>query len=370
MTVSICLVGCGGMGSRHVQGFARLLRSGMSNVRLAAVCDVRADNAERVAGEAEALLGYRPKIHLRIEGAIADPEIEAFDVVTEAFSHLSVVLPALAAGKHVLCEKPLALTVRSCRALIDAAHKSGAVLATAENYRRDPTNRLAKAVIDSGAIGEANEVEVSSTHMYHAMGVIRQMLGVGFQGAEIRAIATEHDLATPMTHAGWSADPTPAPAKTVRALIRFEGGKVATYDFTDNQWWNPLRQDRIAVRGSLGEIVDLRVTQLAGPRTFVTSHLVRRHTGIELNLEGNELDHISWGSEVVYTNAWRGSRFADDEIAVSSLLAATGAWVKSDAPPPYPLAEGSQDWALALGVEEAAESGETVLVGRQPWSAA
>lgn len=153
-TVSICLVGCGGMGSRHVQGFARLLRSGMSNVKLAAVCDVRADNAERVAGEAEALLGYRPKIHLKIEDAIADPEIEAFDVVTEAFSHLGVVLPALNAGKHVLCEKPLALTVRSCRVLIDAAKASGAVLATAENYRRDPTNRLAKAVIDSGLLGD------------------------------------------------------------------------------------------------------------------------------------------------------------------------------------------------------------------------
>jgi len=152
-TISICLVGCGGMGSRHVQGFARLQRSGMSNVRLAAVCDVRADNAERVAGEAETLLGYRPKIHLRIEDAIADPEVQAFDVVTEAFSHLGVVLPALASGKHVLCEKPLALTVRSCRALIDAAHKSGSVLATAENYRRDPTNRLAKAVIDSGLLG-------------------------------------------------------------------------------------------------------------------------------------------------------------------------------------------------------------------------
>src|SRR5262249_93769 len=147
-TISICLVGCGGMGSRHVQGFARLLRSGMSNVKLVAVCDVRADNAERVAGEAEQLLGYRPKIHLRIEDAIAHPEVQAFDVVTEAFSHLGVVLPALNAGKHVLCEKPLALTVRSCRVLIDAAKKGGAVLATAENYRRDPTNRLAKAVID------------------------------------------------------------------------------------------------------------------------------------------------------------------------------------------------------------------------------
>ena len=55
---------------------------------------------------------------------------------------------------------------------------------------------------------------------------------------------------------------------------------------------------------------------------------------------------------------------------VSSLLAATGAWARSDAPPPYPLAEGSQDWALALGVEAAAESGDVVTVPRQPWSLA
>jgi len=151
--VPICLVGCGGMGSRHAQGFAALERTGMSNVDLVAVCDVRQDNAERVAGEIEQALGKRPKIHLSIADAIADPAIVAFDVVTEAFSHLAVVLPALEAGKHVLCEKPLALTVRSCRALIDAAKRGGAVLATAENYRRDPTNRLAKAVIDSGLLG-------------------------------------------------------------------------------------------------------------------------------------------------------------------------------------------------------------------------
>ncbi|MBL8594141.1 MAG: hypothetical protein JNK01_15760, partial [Devosia sp.] len=69
-TVPVCLVGCGGMGSRHVQGFARLQRSGLSNVRLVAVCDVRQDNAERVAGEAEKLLGYRPKIHLAIDDAV------------------------------------------------------------------------------------------------------------------------------------------------------------------------------------------------------------------------------------------------------------------------------------------------------------
>jgi predicted dehydrogenase len=278
-----------------------------------------------------------------------------------------IVRDLAARGIPTLCETPPAPNQAELERLWDDVGVTGLVQ-VAEQYPLYPGHLARRAVIDSGAIGTVNEAEVSSTHMYHAMGIIRQMLGVGFEGAEIRAIADTHDLATPMTHAGWAADAAPSPAKTVRALIRFEGGKVATYDFTDNQWWNPLRQDRIALRGSLGEIVDLRVTQLTGARTFVTSHLERRHTGIELNLEGNDLDHISWGSQVVYDNAWQGARFSDDEVAVSSLLSQVGAWARSEASPPYPLAQGSQDWALALGIEAAAESGETVLVGRQPWA--
>ena len=154
--VPVCLVGCGGMGSRHVTGFAALERAGVSNVELVAVCDLRADNAERAAADAERLLGRRPKVHTSMEAALADPGIAAFDIVTEAWTHLAVALPALEAGRHVLCEKPLALTVRSCRALIDAAERGGAVLATAENYRRDPPNRLARAAIEAGLVGHVH----------------------------------------------------------------------------------------------------------------------------------------------------------------------------------------------------------------------
>src|SRR5918911_582485 len=58
-----------------------------------------------------------------------------------------------AAGLHVLCEKPLALTMRGCNAIIAAAHAAGRVLSVAENYRRDPINRLARALIADGALG-------------------------------------------------------------------------------------------------------------------------------------------------------------------------------------------------------------------------
>jgi predicted dehydrogenase len=141
------------MGSRHVSGYAALQRIGLSNVDLVAVCDIKLENAESVARQAEELLGKKPTVYQSIDDAIKDPAIHAFDIVTEAFSHLEVALPALRAGKHVLCEKPMALTVRSCQAMIEAARSTNSVLAVAENYRRDPPNRLVKALIEAGLLG-------------------------------------------------------------------------------------------------------------------------------------------------------------------------------------------------------------------------
>lgn len=156
--LALWLVGCGGMGSRHISGLASLQRTGLFNIDLVAVCDVRGDNAERAAGGAEALLGRRPKIHLNIVAAVADPGIAAFDVVTDVAMHVPVVLPALAASKPVLCEKPLGLTVRACRAMIDGAAATGTILATAENYRRDPPNRLVRAVIETALLGHLHQM--------------------------------------------------------------------------------------------------------------------------------------------------------------------------------------------------------------------
>jgi predicted dehydrogenase len=150
----VCLVGCGGMGHRHIWGYEALLNSGDVPMDLVAVCDAREDNASRAAAEVERITGRRPTVHLSVEAAIDDPTIAAFDVVTDASSHHQVVVPLLRAGKHVLCEKPLGLTVRACRAMIEAAEGTGAILATAENLRRDPPNRLARAVLDAGLLGD------------------------------------------------------------------------------------------------------------------------------------------------------------------------------------------------------------------------
>lgn len=152
--IPICVVGCGGMGHRHTIAYHTLEQTGLSNMELMAVCDIRRENAERVAGEVERLFGRKPLIFTDLEQMLAHPHIAAVDVVTDGSTHHQIATAALQAGKHALVEKPLGITVRACRKIIDAAAHSGAVLATAENYRRDPVNRLARAVIDAGLLGD------------------------------------------------------------------------------------------------------------------------------------------------------------------------------------------------------------------------
>jgi predicted dehydrogenase len=152
--LSIGLVGCGGMGRRHLEALGALRGIGSDRFDLTAVCDPRLDLAEAAADLAEVRLGSRPAVFARQEDLIDSALVVAVDVVTDPSSHHRIAVPALDAGLHVICEKPLGITVRACRLIVDAALRSGSVLATAANYRRDGPNRLARAVIDSGLLGD------------------------------------------------------------------------------------------------------------------------------------------------------------------------------------------------------------------------
>lgn len=152
--ISLAIVGCGGMGSRHLLGIAELYGTKLCNVDLAAVCDLRRDNAERLADDAEKLLGRRPLVFEDLGQMASElPDLQAVSITTETRAHHTLACAAFDLGLHVMCEKPLALTVRGCNRILAAQQRSGKVLSVAENYRRDPMSRLTKALLDGGAIG-------------------------------------------------------------------------------------------------------------------------------------------------------------------------------------------------------------------------
>jgi len=152
--IPFAIVGCGGMGLRHLFGLKELYDAGLSALDLVAVCDLRRDNAAHLADEAERLLGSRPAVYDDLARMVAAlPGLQAVDITADVRAHHALACAAFDLGLHVLCEKPLALTVRGCNRILDARRRSGKVLSVAENYRRDPMSRLTKALLDVGAIG-------------------------------------------------------------------------------------------------------------------------------------------------------------------------------------------------------------------------
>ena len=152
--LKMALVGCGGMGTRHLYGLRELVQSPFANVELAALCDIKQENVEMAAVKVEELLGFAPQTFTDLEAmAKAIPDLAMVDVVTDPSVHHTVVCQALDLGLHVLVEKPLAITVKACRLMIEAAERNGRLLSVAENYRRDPSARLVRHLIDKGVIG-------------------------------------------------------------------------------------------------------------------------------------------------------------------------------------------------------------------------
>ncbi|WP_052850259.1 Gfo/Idh/MocA family protein [Streptomyces avicenniae] len=329
-----------------------------------AVTGVVTRTTERAA-EIEAAWGV--PAHLSAEELVRSGEAPEFVVPSVPWPVTPDATRELVAlGVPVLAETPPAPDLAGLRSLWRDTGASGLVQ-VAEQYTLMPGHAARLALVREGVIGEVTSVQLSSTHLYHAVSLIRHLLGVGFDPATVTAGAFTAPLADPLSPKGWSGDLTPKDATTTIATLDF-GGRMGLYDFTDNQWWNPLRARRMVVRGSLGEIADDTVVRMADPRTPVESPLVRRATGVDLNLEGRELRHIAFEGRVVHRNEYTGAGFSEDDLAVVDLLCRTGAWVRGEGPAPYPLAEGLQDHLLSLAIEESARTGKPVVTGREEWA--
>ena len=120
--------------------------------------------ASRDLGKARAAaekLGI-PRAYGSYEELLADPEIEAIYNPLPNEGHVPWTLKALAAGKHVLCEKPIALDVEEARPLIDARNRSGKLVAEAFMVRFHPQWRRARELARDGSIGETRRSRPSS----------------------------------------------------------------------------------------------------------------------------------------------------------------------------------------------------------------
>jgi predicted dehydrogenase len=277
-----------------------------------------------------------------------------------------VVAALVASGAPVLSETPPATDLEGMRKLWAEVGDSQLVQ-VAEQYLLLPGHAARLEVVKRGLIGQPTSAQVSSTHDYHAVSMMRGFVGAGYGPATVSAVRFSGPLSNPLLRDHWNEDDTPQPASTILATIDF-GGSWGLYDFTDNQWHNQLRLRRVLVRGSLGEIEDDTVVRLAAPRTIIRSPLLRYQLGQDLNLDGHDTEHISFEGNVVWRNPFLGARLMDDEIAIASIMVATGAWARQEGAPPYPLARACQDHLIGLAMLEAAEKQAPVVTGVEPWA--
>jgi myo-inositol 2-dehydrogenase/D-chiro-inositol 1-dehydrogenase len=132
--VRIACIGCGFIGRRHLENAAA-----MEGVPVAALADLNLAAAEAFQHDFGG--GYATDDPQRI---FADPEIDAVVIATHHDSHTPLALAAAAAGKHILIEKPMALTVEECRRIAAAAEKAGVVLTVNFKFRMAPAVLAAK----------------------------------------------------------------------------------------------------------------------------------------------------------------------------------------------------------------------------------
>ena len=139
---TIALIGAGRIGQIRARSMAE---TGLGT--LVAVVDPWTENAKRIAESTGA------RVLNNWSAAISDPQVEGVIVATPTSLHAEIATAALSAGKHVLCEKPLARNVSEARQIVAASRRSGTTLKIGFNYRHLPHVRKAKELIDSGVLG-------------------------------------------------------------------------------------------------------------------------------------------------------------------------------------------------------------------------
>jgi myo-inositol 2-dehydrogenase/D-chiro-inositol 1-dehydrogenase len=151
--VKIAVIGTGRMGSVHCRNIARYI----PEADLVAVCDIRLEVAQAVAEECGI-----PRVVQDYHELLADPEIEAILIASSTNTHAFIMKDVAAAGKHIFCEKPLALELEKIDEALAAVEKAGVKLQVGFNRRFDKSFQKVHEIVCSGDIGRPCILRITS----------------------------------------------------------------------------------------------------------------------------------------------------------------------------------------------------------------
>jgi predicted dehydrogenase len=151
----VALVGCGLISETHIRAY----KHHANRARITVCCDL---DPEKAAQRAELAVGARAVTSL--DEVLADPDVDSIEICTPHHLHADIAIAAARAGKHILCQKPLAKTMAECDAMIAAAKAAGVILYYGETNHTMPAALEMQRAIEQGRIGRLIGVQATYAH--------------------------------------------------------------------------------------------------------------------------------------------------------------------------------------------------------------
>ena len=143
MAIRVAIIGCGGMARGHLNAYLGIQEVVPGKVELVAMCDPVRKNAEDFARRVKDATGKMPVVYEDTDAMLAAEDLDGADICTPHCYHHINAIKCLNAGVNVIVEKPIGITIKATRSIIEAANANGRIAATAENIRRAPSRRTA-----------------------------------------------------------------------------------------------------------------------------------------------------------------------------------------------------------------------------------
>jgi predicted dehydrogenase len=257
------------------------LRASKRN-QLVAVGSRTQESAEKYAREWKI-----PRTYGTYEALLADPEIDVIYNPLPNHLHAEWTIKAVEAGKHVLCEKPLALNVEEVDAMKEAAHKYGRVIAEAFMYRHHPQTLKVQELVKNGSLGDLRLIRGSYTYMQSREGDVRldpAMGGGSIWDVGCYPISYARSVigANPLEVFGWQVTGPTGIDATFVGQMRFDHDVYAQFD---SSFVTPLH----AFMEIVGSEGTLNIPRPFKPGTDDKIYLTRGDKTETIKIKGQEL---------------------------------------------------------------------------------
>jgi predicted dehydrogenase len=297
--LNAAVVGVGFIGVAHVEALRRL---GVN------VVGVVGSTPERA--EAKARASNLPRVYESLEELTADPAVDVVHVASPNHAHAEQVRAVLDAGKHVVCEKPLALTARDTADLVRRAEASGRVHAVCYNMRFYPLCHQMRSMVASGSIGEPRLVTGSYLQDWLLLptdwnwrlepakaGALRAVADIGSHWLDLARFVTGRRIVEVM-----------AELHTTVPLRSHPAGPVETFALTSRD--EPLIEEQMSSDDAAGLL--LRMEDGTRGVVAVSQVSAGRKNSVRIEVDGSE-SALAWFSEDP-DRLWIGHRGRPNEI--------------------------------------------------------